>query len=321
LDKRNKRECIEPSKLANQFVLFDDNPVNFDAWDVDIYHLEKYQPIAPAHSVKIIEEGPLRASLEFEFAISSQSSIRQVVSLTSISPKLEFSTEVDWHEDHKFLKVEFPLNLHAMFATYEIQFGHLQRPTHFNNSWDMARFEVSAHHWADFSEPDFGVALLNDSKYGYSVHDNIMRLSLLRSPKMPDPDADMGRHKFRYALLPHSDTPVNAGVIEEGYSFNSPLLIYPTQDEQHSKSFFKVTGGSLFLDTVKKAEDSDAIILRLYEAHGKRGICRIESQLPVSGATQCDLLEIDESILEWNDNGMELSYSPFQLITLKLKMR
>jgi alpha-mannosidase len=208
-----------------------------------------------------------------------------------------------------------------MFATYEIQFGHLQRPTHFNNSWDMARFEVSAHHWADFSEPDYGVALLNDSKYGYSVHEKLMRLSLLRSPKMPDPVADMGRHKFRYALLPHTDTPVNAGVIEEGYSFNSPLLIYPTQAELQSKSFFKVTGGSLFLDTVKKAEDSDAIILRLYEAHGKRGVCRIESHLPVSGATQCNILELDESPLEWNGDGVDISYSPFQLLTLKLNLR
>ena len=125
-----------------------------------------------------------------------------MVSLTALSPRLEFTTEVDWHEDHKFLKVEFPLNLHADYATYEIQFGHLRRPTHFNNSWDMARFEVCAHRWADFSEPDYGVALLNDSKYGYSVYDNLMRLSLLRSPKMPDPQADMGQHNFRYAFAP-----------------------------------------------------------------------------------------------------------------------
>ena len=320
-DKQNNRECIEPNKNANQFVLFDDNPVNFDAWDVDIYHLEKYKRSAPAHSARIIEEGPLRVSLEFEYAISARSNIRQVISLTSLSPRLEFSTEVDWHEDHKFLKVEFPFNLRAMYATYEIQFGHLQRPTHFNNSWDMARFEVCAHHWADFSEPDYGVSLLNDSKYGYSVHDNLMRLSLLRSPKMPDPEADMGKHKFRYALLPHKDTPVNAGVIEEGYRFNSPLLIYPTQAELQNKSFFSIVGGSLILDTVKKAEDSDAIILRLFEAHGKRGVCHIESQLPIARAAQCNLLEVDEKHLECNSHGLDLSYSPFQLITLKLNMR
>ncbi len=320
-DKQNKRECVQPGEKANQFVLFDDNPVNFDAWDVDIYHLEKYNNVAPAHNAEIIEDGPLRASLVFETAISAKSKIRQVVSLTAISPRLEFSTEVDWHEDHKFLKVEFPFNLHSLFATYEIQFGHLQRPTYFNNSWDMARFEVCGHRWADLSEPDYGVALLNDSKYGYSVYDNVMRLSLLRSPKMPDPVADMGQHQFRYALLPHADTPIEAGVIEEGYRFNSPLLIYPTDAELQSQSYFQVSGGSLVLDTVKKAEDSDAIVVRLYEAHGKRGLCRLESHLPVTVVSQCNLLETDESQLDWTDNGVDIPYTPFQLITLKLDLR
>jgi alpha-mannosidase len=320
-DKQNRRECIEPHRKANQFVLFDDNPIKHDAWDVDIYHLEKFKLIPPAHSTEAIEEGPLRASLAFEIEISPKSRLRQVVSLTALSPRLAFTTDVDWHEDHKFLKVEFPLNLHADYATYEIQFGHLRRPTHFNNSWDMARFEVCAQHWADFSEPDFGVSLLNDSKYGYSVHDNVMRLSLLRSPKMPDPQADMGTHSFRYALLPHADSPIEAGVIEEGYRFNSPLLIYPSLAELQSQSFFRVSGGSLVLDTVKKAEDSDAIILRIYEAHGKRGTCRLESSLPVSKAVQCNLLETDESQLPWDENGVEIPYAPFQLITLKLYLR
>jgi alpha-mannosidase len=213
------------------------------------------------------------------------------------------------------------LNLHADYATYEIQFGHLRRPTHFNNSWDMARFEVCAHRWADFSEPDYGVALLNDSKYGYSVYDNVMRLSLLRSPKMPDPQADMGQHKFRYALLPHPGNPTDAGVIEEGYRFNSPLMIYSTQAELQSQSFFKVSGGSLVLETVKKAEDSDSIIIRLYEAHGKRGLCRLDSSLPVTRITQCDLLESEKNALEWGKNGVQIPYTPFQLITLKLDLR
>jgi alpha-mannosidase len=320
-DKQNGRECIKPDELANQFVLFDDNPVAYDAWDVDIYHLEKFNYVRPAHNAEIIESGPLRASLAFEVVISPKSRLRQVVSLTALSPRLDFSTEVDWHEDHKFLKVEFPFNLHAAYATYEIQFGYLQRPTHFNNSWDMARFEVCAHRWADFSEPDYGVALLNDSKYGYSAFDNLMRLSLLRSPKMPDPQADMGEHHFRYALLPHANSPIEAGVIEAGYTFNSPLLVYPTEAEPQTQSFFQVVGGSLILDTVKKAEDSDAIILRLYEAHGKRGTCRIESSLPVTSVSQTNLLENQDSPLEWDENGVDIHYSPFKLITLKLNMR
>lgn len=320
-DKINGRECVQPGEMANQFVLFDDNPTNWEAWDVDIYHLEKYIHITRAHTAEIVEEGPLRASLVFDVVISPHSRMRQIVSLTTLSPRLDFITEVDWHESQKFLKVEFPLNLHAMFATYEIQFGHLQRPTHFNHSWDMARFEVCAHRWADFSEPDYGVALLNDSKYGYSVHKNVMRLSLLRSPKLPDPEADMGQHQIKYALLPHADNPLDAGVVEEGYRFNSPLLVYPTQAEPQEQSYFQVVGGSLILDTVKKAEDSDAIIIRLYEAHGKRGSCRLESPLPFIAVTSCNLLEVDEHKLDWVNDGVEISYTPFQVITLKLILR
>lgn len=320
LDKQAGRECIQPGQHANSLVLYDDNPVNFDAWDVDIYHLEKSRSVAPAHTAQIIEAGPLRAALAFEVAISPQSVLRQVVSLNALSPRLEFDTQVDWHEDHKFLKVEFPFNLRADYATYEIQFGHLRRPTHFNNSWDMARFEVCAHRWADFSEPDFGVALLNDCKYGYAVHGNVMRLSLLRAPKSPDPQADMGAHHFRYALLPHAGAPVDSGIIQAGYSFNAPLLVYPTHAQPGERSFFRLVGGSMILDTIKKAEDSDAIILRLYEAHGKRGHCRLESTLSVARVTQCNLLEVEEDTLPWDHDGLEIAYTPFQLVTLKLDL-
>ena len=147
-----------------------------------------------------------------------------MVSLDALSGQLVFDCEVDWYEKQKFLKVEFPLNLRASFATYEIQFGHLQRPTHFNTSYDLARFEVPAQKWADLSEPDFGVALLNDCKYGYAAHGNVLRLSLLRGPTHPDPEADQGQHQFRFALYPHMDSPQNAGVTEAAYRFNVPLL-------------------------------------------------------------------------------------------------
>jgi alpha-mannosidase len=319
-DYQNERESVQPGAKANQFILYDDNPVSFDAWDVDIFHLEKFNLVNPAHNARIIEAGPLRAALEFEIEISPKSWIKQVVSLTAISPLLTFEIQVDWHEDLKFLKVAFPLNLRAPAATYEIQFGHLQRPTHFNNSWDMARFEVCAQRWADYAEPDYGVALLNDSKYGYAAHGNVMRLSLLRSPKIPDPQADMGEHSFRYALLPHADNFLDAGVIDVGYSFNAPLLVYPTQADLGSHSFFQISGGSLVLDTVKKAEDSEALILRLYEAHGKRGSAWLTSSLPVAAVALCNLLETGDKVLQWDQNGVEIAYTPFQLVTLKLDL-
>ena len=320
VDKRAQRESIEEGSRANQFVLYEDIPNNWDAWDVDIFHLEKRKDAAGATGYQIIEQGPLRASAEFEYAISPNSSMKLIVSLTAIADRLEFSADVEWHEDFKFLKVEFPLNVRASHATYEIQFGHLQRPTHFNTSWDMARFEVVAHRWADLSEADFGVALLNDSKYGHAVHGNIMRLSLLRAPSAPDPEADRGRHQFRYALLPHTGGPQSAGVIAQGYHFNMPLVSFPTSAEETQQSYLMVDNPAVVLDTVKKAEDSRALIVRMFESHGTRGTARLHSTLPVRSATRCNLLEddLDGEPVEWIDGGLSFEYKPFEIITFKL---
>ncbi len=196
-----------------------------------------------------------------------------VVSLDALAERLEFACEAEWHETQKFLKVEFPLNVHAQQATYEIQFGHVQRPTHFSNSIDMARFEVPAHRWADLAESDFGVALLNDSKYGYAAHGNTLRLSLLRAPTDPDPAADRGHHRFAYALYPHAGGPQSGGVTEQALRFNVPLLLLPTDAAVGETSWFAVDCPALIIDTVKKAEDDDALILRLYESrrHARHG--------------------------------------------------
>jgi alpha-mannosidase len=255
-----------------------------------------------------------------EYALSAKSSLKQVISLTALSPRLDFANEVEWHERHKFLKVEFPLDLRAEEATYEIQFGHLRRPTHFNTTWDVARFEVPAHRWADLAEPDFGVALLNDCKYGYATQGNVMRLSLLRAPKSPDPVADMGHHTFRYALLPHTGDFREAGVVEEGYRFNVPLTLQATSAAPAEVSFFSVSLPNVVIDTVKKAEDSDALIVRMYEAHGKRGTVRLTSSLPVKSAARVNLLEEGDQKLQWANGGVDVDVTPFQIVTLKLEI-
>jgi alpha-mannosidase len=321
-DKRAGRESIEPGKIGNRFVLFDDQPNRYDAWDVDIFHLDKRKEIAGAKAFQIVERGPLRAALIFEYDFSPNSTLVQTVALNALSPRLEFNTEVAWNEQEKFLKVEFPLNVRAANATYEIQFGHLQRPTHFNTSWDMARFEVVAHRWADLADADFGVALLNDSKYGHSVHGNVMRLSLLRAPTAPDPEADRGHHIFRYALLPHAGGPQTAGITEEGYCFNMPLHIFPTTAENSHRSFFSTSSSSVVIDTVKKAEDSDDIVLRLYESKGTYGSARLHASLPFRSIVRCNLLEddIDGSKLDWDANGLEFNFKPFEIITFKLSL-
>lgn len=320
VDKRARRESLAPTQTANRFVLFDDDPLAWEAWDVDAFHLEKRIEAPGAHSARVTESGPLRAAVEFEYQLTPNSTLRQTIQLTAVSPYLEFETWVNWHEKRQFLKVEFPFEVHATQATYEIQFGHVQRPTHFNTSWDMARFEVCAHKWADVSEPGFGVALLSDSKYGYAVHGNVMRLSLLRSPTYPDAQADEGDHHFRYALLPHAGTFQDAGVIESARRFNMPLLLKPTQRQVVERSFFTVDTPTVIVDTVKKAEDSNALIVRLYEAHGGRGLARLTSPLPVQTLTRCNLLEEDEAQLSWVDNGVTLELRPFEIVTLKLSL-
>ena len=318
VDKRMNRECIEPGEVGNRLVLFDDEPLAWDAWDVDVFHLEKRLAVPGAFAVRVTESGPLRASLEFEYRLSPDSTLRQTVSLTAVSPRLDFANLVNWHERHRFLKVEFPLNLRAQNATYEIQFGHLQRPTHVNTSWDLARFEVCAHKWADLAEPDFGVALLNDCKYGHAAQGNILRLSLLRSPTHPDPEADQGEHSFRYALLPHAGSFQQADVIGEAARFNVPMLLRGTAASPVETSFFSIDSQAAVLDTVKKAEDSDALILRLYEAYGGRGPVKVSSPLPVRAVCRCNLLEEEEIHLKWEDGGVRLEMTPFQIVTLKL---
>ncbi|HSV85280.1 MAG TPA: alpha-mannosidase [Levilinea sp.] len=320
-DKRTGRESIVTGDFANAFVLYDDNPINYDAWDVDIFHLEKFELASGAVSARVLETGPLRAALEFEYQIGKASSMRQVVSLSAISPRMDFACEVEWFERHKFLKVEFPINVRAANATYEIQFGHIQRPTHFNTSWDMARFEVPAQRWADLSEPGFGVSLINDNKYGYGTQGSRMRLSLLRSPTSPDAHADMGHHAFRFALLPHAGSFLQAGVVTEAYHFNNPMQVFTTSAAPGQESFFSVDHPSVVIDTVKKAEDSDEIIVRLYESYGAQQIVHLRSSLPVQSAVRCNLLEDDGEPVNWSGGKVELKLRPFELVTLKLFWR
>ena len=318
-DKRTGHEIL--AGKANHFVIFDDVPNNFDAWDVDVFHREKRREVAGAKSCRVIERHPLRVTLEFVVDLSATSRLTQRVTLDAVAPRLDFAATADWNENRKLLKVEFPTTIRSDVATYEIQFGHVQRPTHFNTSYDLARFEVCAYRWADLSEPGCGLALLNDCKYGHATFRNVMQLSLLRSPKNPDPVADMGRHQFRYALLPHAGDLRAAGVIPAARAFNAPLLTHNTNAVAGERSFFQVNSPAVVIDTVKKAEDSNDIIIRLYESHGAHGRVRFTCALPVKTVTRCNFLEDDEARLTWRNGGVTLAVRPFQIVTLKLAMR
>jgi alpha-mannosidase len=321
-DKVNKREAM--AGRGNELQLFDDRPMNWDAWDVEYRTREQALPLPDATSVKIVEDGSVRVAVEVVRSFG-KSTLRQQIVLGAGSRQVEFHTEVDWREDRRMLKVAFPVDIRAPEATYEVQFGVLRRPTHMNTSWDQAKYEVCAQRWVDLSDATYGVSLLNDCKYGHDIHGNSMRLTLLRAPINPDPQADRGRHTFAYALMPHAGGFAEAGAVRAGYEFNAPLrhtTVEASKGELPATgSFFWVDAPAVVLDTVKKAEDSDDVIVRLYEAHGGRVDARLVTALPTASAVECDLLErTTGKPMKIKDGNLELTFEPFEVKTLLLKL-
>jgi alpha-mannosidase len=298
---------------GNRLELYDDRPVKFDAWDIDPSHLETRADCAPADTWELVSAGPLRAEVAFERRVGERSTLRQVIRLDAEARRIEFHTTVDWHEEHKLLKVCFPLAVRAPTATYETPFAYAERPTHYSTSFDRARYEVPGQRFADLSEHGFGAALLTDSKYGYSCYGNELRISLLRAPKSPDPEADMGTHEFAYALFPHNGGWREAGVVGEGLRFNAPLRFVP---DAFDGSFAAVDDPNLVLDTIKRAERTDSLVLRLYEAHGGRGTARLRLAASFGRARLANALEDELGNAEIEDGAIVLPYRPHQVLTV-----
>ncbi len=315
-------EFIEPGRLGNLFQLFDDQPLSWAAWDVDVFALETETNLLKSESFEVVERGPVRAAVEVVKRFG-KSTIRQRISLGP-TPGIRFDTEIDWHEDNKMLKVAFPLNVNASTAKYEIQFGHVERPTHRNTSWDLARFEVCAQKWADMSEGGHGAALLNDGKYGHDALDNVLRMTLLRSPKAPDPTCDMGVHRFTYVLLPHYDQVQHSDVVAAAYGLNAPVryaLLEPREGfRAQLPPFVSCDNRSIVIESVKKAEDSNRIVVRLYECHNSRGSTDLVCALPVRAAWLADLNETPVAELEVRDGVVPFDYKPFEIVTLMLEV-
>jgi alpha-mannosidase len=301
---------------GNVLELYEDRPVAFDAWDVDPFHLGVGRACPPASAYEVVRRDPLRAEVAFERSIGQTSRLRHVVRLDAHARRLELRCEVDWHEEHRLLKVAFPVVVHAPEAVYEMQFGVTARPTHDSTAADAAQFEVPAHRFADLGEHGFGVALLSAATYGWSVSGNEMRLSLLRAPRWPDPGCDVGRHDLCFAIYPHSGSWQDAGVTTEALCLNAPLLV--GEGDAQPASLAACDDPNLLIDTVKRAEDSDALVLRLYEAHGGRGVARVRVARAFDEARRCNLLEDDGEALAVEDLAVVVPYRPFEIVTLKL---
>src|SRR5215218_219880 len=302
---------------ANVFELSDDRPIAYDAWEVEPYADDTRRALPGAHAHRVHTQTGQRAELAFEHRIGERSELHQIVRLDAGARRLEFRTRIVWRERHALLQVAFPLAVRSPRATYEMQFGVAERPTHANTQADAAQFEVPAHRFGDLSEHGFGVALLTPDTHGMSCHGSTMRLSLLRAPTDPDPEADQGEHEIRYALLPHRGSWQDAGVVAQARAFAEPLL---HAAGRRGTSYAGVDDPALVLDSIKRAEDSDALILRLYEAHGSRGTARVQVGVPFSRACRTDLLEAEGDELPSRDRAIEVAYRPWELITIALRV-
>ncbi|KAF3904555.1 Alpha-mannosidase [Orbilia brochopaga] len=345
-DTKVGRELIPAGKKANQYVIMDDKPLFWQAWDVEVYHLDQRKALEPG-KVSILENGPNRATILIETQISEKSWIKSTLSIDADDSSLTTADglslitvecDVEWHETMKFLKVEFPVDIKNTEASYECQYGIVRRPTHYNTSWDMAKFEVCCHKWADLSEHTYGVAILNDCKYGFAVSGNIMRLSLIRAPKAPDAHADMGHHKIRYAIAPH-EGPLDHRVVRAGYNLNNPVRVqYAPPGTAVAIDGVWLTGANnIILDHVKRGEDDEefgdlaiakrkgnSVVIRLFDALGGKSRVVINSKWAVKKVTKCNVLEDDlEDIkVENSTDGKiwqaEVTVRAFEVATYRL---
>ncbi|MEL6821132.1 MAG: glycoside hydrolase family 38 C-terminal domain-containing protein, partial [Calditrichota bacterium] len=316
-DKQAKCDVLARGKSGNVLNLYEDRPNAWDAWDIDIFYENQWREHAALSSWRWISAGPLLSVAEMEFTIG-QSLIKQRLTLSANSKRLEFDTWVDWKEKHKMLRVGFTANVEATEASYEIQYGTIKRPTHRNTSWDMAKFEVVGHRFADLSDNQYGVAILNDCKYGHKIHDNYIELNLLRSPNMPDPDADQCEHRFTYALLPHENVLHESSVLAEAAVLNQPPLAIPNGKEKKLSFPVSLDSERVVLEVLKKAEKEDAIILRLYEPHNMRCSVNLTLVDPEARLFETNMLEEGDKEMRVNNGVAKLKFKPFEIKTFKI---
>jgi alpha-mannosidase len=314
-DRDAGREVLAAGERGNLFQLLDDRPKAFDAWNVDREAFDRVTDLETVDSIEVVERHPLRGGVRFVRTFGA-SRISQVMRLAAGSRRLEFRTQVAWREHHRMLKVAFPVAVRSARATYEIQHGHIERPTVVNTSWDEARFEVCGHRWADLSESGYGVALLNDSKYGYDIRGHVLRLSLLRGPEYPDPDADQGEHEFSYALLPHVE-PFYERVVSEAELFNLPMVVVAGRAAGATSQVIAVDRPGVSVEAVKWADRSSGVVVRLCEVWGWRQPARVTLHCPFATVTRTDLLERDTGEMSGEGQTVVVPLRPFELVTLR----
>lgn len=322
-DKKANRETIKAGANANVIMTYEDKPHNYDAWDINNYYNEKSWEMDDVSSIEIIENGCVRSCLK----ISRQyldSIVEQYVYVYEDIARIDIRNEIDWKEHNILVKTLFPMDIHSHEAVFDIQYGNVRRDTHSNTSWDFARFEVCHHKWLDISEDDYGISFLNDCKYGVSVSDSVVGLSMLKSAVYPNPDADKEHHSFVYSIMPHSGTWQNSGTVEQSYSINNPLTALCKENDEGSMptefAFVSCDHNHVVIESIKKAEDSDHIIVRVFENNNKRTNAKLTFAKDISTAMECNLLERNDQDMISDGNSIEFNIKPYEIKTFKIKL-
>lgn len=324
-DKRCDREVLRGGTCGNELRVYADYPYAswYDAWEWNENSLEKYEVISDVSSVEEVQDG-VRAGLKIKRKYKN-STVEQTIWMYDDIDRIDFETTVDWHEKHKMLKTAFDVDIHSTRATYEIQYGSIERPTHKNTSWDRAKFEVCGQRFADLSEGDYGVTLLNDCKYGYDIHDTLMTLSLLRSPTYPDADADQGVFDFTYSICAHKGIPDMTSIYAHAYDINNPLSLVAAEGSCDTLptrfAMIECDKPNILCEVIKEAEDSDSIIFRLFECSHSKTAANINFGFDVERVELCGMNEETIKELPVVDGKLSLVFGAFEIHTLKVVKR
>ena len=332
VDLRNQTEALAPSETdtggpktfacGNLLQAFYDKPQRWDAWNIDSDFEKQHWDLDKADEVKLVEGGPLRAVIRVKKHFQNSTFVQDITMYAGM-PRVDVKMQVEWHEKHILLKVAFPLSAHSDKATFEIPYGSIERPTTRNTPAEQAKFEVPAQRWADLSDTKHGFSLLNDSKYGYDVKGNVLRLSLLRSPEWPDPHADEGHHEFIYSLYPHGGSWRDAQTVRRGYELNYKLIAMPSQKHEGTlpavHSFVDIEADNVVLTAIKKSEDDDSLVLRFYEWAGKEVEVKLHLPPGAQSASETDLMEKSMADLAVHNDAVTVHTKPYEIKTVKVQ--
>ena len=336
-DLRNQTEALAPSETdtggprtfacGNLLQAFHDKPKRWDAWNIDSDFEKEHWDLDKADEVKLVERGPLRAVIRVKKHFQNSTFVQDITMYAAV-PRVDVKMQADWHEKHILLKVAFPLSAHSDKATFEIPYGSIERPTTRNTPAEQAKFEVPAQRWADLSDTKsadtkHGFSLLNDSKYGYDVKDNVLRLSLLRSPEWPDPHADEGHHEFTYSLYPHGGNWRDAQTVRRGYELNYKLIAMQSQKHEGTLpgeySFVRAEPDNVVLTAIKKSEDDDSLILRFYEWAGREADVKLQLPAGAQSASETDLMERSIASLAMHNHAVTVHTKAYEIKTLRVR--